>query len=434
MSQALRKLTATIKKTNTMVIFINQIRMKIGVMFGNARNHHRRQRAEVLRLGAARHPPHRQHQEGRRGHRQRDQGQGRQEQGRAAVQDRRVRHPLRRRHQPRRRDHRHGRRGARCSRSAAPGTPTTARRSARARTTRASSCARTPTSRVEIENKVREAMGIPLLPGAEATTPAGQAEGRQGLIVRRGGSHGSPARPAVAEGRALQLLAQRDQSRLELRAQAAAPCRGRSPRRGAARGRRLDAASARATRRRGGRCRRSPTAARSRRCSTGSRRTATSRPSASSNRACMRARPASATGASGRSWRSTASRCRPRRSQALAESELQRAAAVRERRFQAPPRDAAERARAGALSRRPRLFGRGDPARPAALTPTPSRRGTPPMRRAIAAPDRASRCSRLDQSGTSVAAATFRPPTLSGLLPARLPAPSASTCDDHRPR
>ena len=35
MSQALRKLTANIKKTNTMVIFINQLRMKIGVMFGN---------------------------------------------------------------------------------------------------------------------------------------------------------------------------------------------------------------------------------------------------------------------------------------------------------------------------------------------------------------------------------------------------------------
>ena len=35
MSQALRKLTANIKKTNSMVIFINQIRMKIGVMFGN---------------------------------------------------------------------------------------------------------------------------------------------------------------------------------------------------------------------------------------------------------------------------------------------------------------------------------------------------------------------------------------------------------------
>jgi recombination protein RecA len=35
MSQALRKLTGTISKSNTLVIFINQIRMKIGVMFGN---------------------------------------------------------------------------------------------------------------------------------------------------------------------------------------------------------------------------------------------------------------------------------------------------------------------------------------------------------------------------------------------------------------
>jgi recombination protein RecA len=35
MSQALRKLTATISKSNTCVIFVNQIRMKIGVMFGN---------------------------------------------------------------------------------------------------------------------------------------------------------------------------------------------------------------------------------------------------------------------------------------------------------------------------------------------------------------------------------------------------------------
>ena len=35
MSQALRKLTGAIKQTNTLVVFINQIRMKIGVMFGN---------------------------------------------------------------------------------------------------------------------------------------------------------------------------------------------------------------------------------------------------------------------------------------------------------------------------------------------------------------------------------------------------------------
>ncbi|MBL6969620.1 MAG: DNA recombination/repair protein RecA, partial [Gammaproteobacteria bacterium] len=35
MSQALRKLTSNIQRSNTLVIFINQIRMKIGVMFGN---------------------------------------------------------------------------------------------------------------------------------------------------------------------------------------------------------------------------------------------------------------------------------------------------------------------------------------------------------------------------------------------------------------
>ncbi len=35
MSQALRKLTANIKRSNTLVVFINQIRMKIGIMFGN---------------------------------------------------------------------------------------------------------------------------------------------------------------------------------------------------------------------------------------------------------------------------------------------------------------------------------------------------------------------------------------------------------------
>ena len=42
MSQALRKLTATLARSNTCAIFINQIREKIGVMFGNPENHHRR--------------------------------------------------------------------------------------------------------------------------------------------------------------------------------------------------------------------------------------------------------------------------------------------------------------------------------------------------------------------------------------------------------
>ena len=59
MSQALRKLTGNIKRTNTLVIFINQIRMKIGVMFRQSGNHHRWQCAEILRLGAPGHSSHR---------------------------------------------------------------------------------------------------------------------------------------------------------------------------------------------------------------------------------------------------------------------------------------------------------------------------------------------------------------------------------------
>jgi len=60
MSQALRKLTATIKKSNTMVIFINQIRMKIGVMFGspetttggNALKFYASVRLDIRRIGS----------------------------------------------------------------------------------------------------------------------------------------------------------------------------------------------------------------------------------------------------------------------------------------------------------------------------------------------------------------------------------------------
>ena len=60
MSQALRKLTATIKKTNCMVIFINQIRMQIGVMFGspetttggNALKFYASVRLDIRRIGS----------------------------------------------------------------------------------------------------------------------------------------------------------------------------------------------------------------------------------------------------------------------------------------------------------------------------------------------------------------------------------------------
>jgi recombination protein RecA len=77
MSQALRKLTGNIKRSNTMVIFINQIRMKIGVMFGspetttggNALKFYSSVRLDIRRIGAP------------------DARQGRQEQGCATVQD-----------------------------------------------------------------------------------------------------------------------------------------------------------------------------------------------------------------------------------------------------------------------------------------------------------------------------------------------------------
>jgi recombination protein RecA len=58
MSQALRKLTGAIARSRTAVIFINQLREKIGVMFGNPRRPPAAG-AQVLLVGAARHPPHR---------------------------------------------------------------------------------------------------------------------------------------------------------------------------------------------------------------------------------------------------------------------------------------------------------------------------------------------------------------------------------------
>jgi len=63
MSQALRKLTATISKSNTIMIFINQIRMRIGVMFGNpettsggnALKFYASVRLDIRRIGALKH-------------------------------------------------------------------------------------------------------------------------------------------------------------------------------------------------------------------------------------------------------------------------------------------------------------------------------------------------------------------------------------------
>ena len=140
MSQALRKLTASISKSNTLVIFINQIRMKIGVMFGspetttggNALKFYASVRLDIRRIGAIK--------DKRRSRRQRHPREGGEEQGGAAVQGRRVRHHVRRGHQQDRRADRPRREGRRRREVGLVVSPTTASASARAaRTPRRSS-------------------------------------------------------------------------------------------------------------------------------------------------------------------------------------------------------------------------------------------------------------------------------------------------------
>ena len=109
MSQALRKLTANIKRSNTLVIFINQIRMKIGVMFGNpetttggnALKFYASVRIDIRRIGSI-----------KKG----EEVIGNETRVKVVknkvappFKTGRVRHPLRRGHLPRGRDHRAGR-------------------------------------------------------------------------------------------------------------------------------------------------------------------------------------------------------------------------------------------------------------------------------------------------------------------------------------
>ena len=109
MSQALRKLAGTVSRTNCIVVFINQLREKIGVMYGNPEVRHprddaRRPRAEVFLQCAHRRAPHRDAEGRRRDDRQPYARQDRQEQGRAPVQGGRIRHHLRRGYLQDRRD------------------------------------------------------------------------------------------------------------------------------------------------------------------------------------------------------------------------------------------------------------------------------------------------------------------------------------------
>ena len=88
MSKAMRKLSGVMNRSECTAIFINQLREKVGVMFGNPETTTGRPCAEVLRQRASGYPPQRGHQERHGDHRQQGQCQGRQEQGGSSFQDR----------------------------------------------------------------------------------------------------------------------------------------------------------------------------------------------------------------------------------------------------------------------------------------------------------------------------------------------------------
>ena len=96
MSQALRKLTGSISRSRTHGHLHQPDPHEDRRHVRQPRDHDRRPRAQILRLGPARHPPHRRDQGPRPGGRQPDPRQGREEQDGAAVQGRRVRHHVRR--------------------------------------------------------------------------------------------------------------------------------------------------------------------------------------------------------------------------------------------------------------------------------------------------------------------------------------------------
>ena len=171
MSQALRKLTGGLNHDQHHDDLHQPAAREDRRVLRLARDHRRRQGAEVLRVGAPRHPSHRdaegRHRRGRQPHAR----QGRQEQDGAAVQAGRVRHPVRHRHLPRGQPHRLRRRARASSRSRAPGTPTTASSSARARRTPATSCIKNADVAAEIESKIKAKLGIGQPKVVEARRP-----------------------------------------------------------------------------------------------------------------------------------------------------------------------------------------------------------------------------------------------------------------------
>ena len=98
MSQALRKLTGSISQSRCDGDLHQPDPHEDRRHVRQSRDHDRRQRAEILRLGPARHPPHRRDQGARPGHRQPDPRQSGEEQDGAALQGGGVRHHVRRGH------------------------------------------------------------------------------------------------------------------------------------------------------------------------------------------------------------------------------------------------------------------------------------------------------------------------------------------------
>ena len=145
MSQALRKLTGTVSKSRTCLIFINQIREKIGVMFGNpetttggrALKFYSSVRIDIRRIAAIK--------DGDVVTGSRTRVKDREEQGRRALPRSRVRYYLWRRHLARGRSARPGGEPATFWRSPAPGSATKASASARAAKMPASSSKTTKT-------------------------------------------------------------------------------------------------------------------------------------------------------------------------------------------------------------------------------------------------------------------------------------------------
>ena len=183
-----------------MVIFINQIRMKIGVMYGSPGDHHGRQRAEVLRLRPPRHPPHRRDQGPRGGRRQPDPRQGRQEQGRAAVQAGRVRHHVWRGHLQDRRADRPRRQGRHRREVRRLVLLSTASASARAARTPRRSSSRTPRSPRRIEAEIRQAAGIiadKIFDEIDPNDPDVDADVSLSSIERGPGLSGQPFKPLI---------------------------------------------------------------------------------------------------------------------------------------------------------------------------------------------------------------------------------------------